>query len=177
MDRVGFSHELLMSRVFNGNDVDELLAFKAAVEIDPTEADRWPVLTATWLDGARARVQFDDVLSYVGGEGELNGMQTLLAALAACGVDVIATSAALLGIKIESLAIEANGHFNVAAYLGVGGSPGPGYQSMRYELRLTAPGASDEEIAHLYQMCKEGFPGKDTLTRAVPITSEMVVET
>jgi hypothetical protein len=40
-------------------------------------------------------------------------MNMLLRSMAACDVDLIANRASLLGVEIESLSVEARGHFNV----------------------------------------------------------------
>ena len=59
-----------------------------------------------------------------GGEGNLNPMQALLASLAACEVDVIATHAAPIGVRIEGLGVEATGQFGLRSHLGVEDAPG-----------------------------------------------------
>lgn len=94
--------------VLNGIDVDEVRSFREAVENDRSVASRWPVVVARWEGGSRSRVEFRTTVTYVGGDGELNPMQTLLAALVACEVDLVANHAALLEIPIESLTVEAS---------------------------------------------------------------------
>jgi uncharacterized OsmC-like protein len=139
------------------------------VENDRSEASRWPVLTAHWEGGSRSRIEFGEVVTYIGGGGELNPMQALLAALAACDVDLVAMHAALLGITIESLAVEARGHFNVARNLGIDNGPGPGYDEIGYRVRLKAPGITEEQLALLRRRCELSSPVGDTLTRSVPV--------
>ena len=60
-----------------------------------------------WFEPLRVSV------TCMGGDGELNPMQVLLAALAGCDVHLVAMHAALLGVTIESRTVEARGHFNV----------------------------------------------------------------
>ena len=86
---------------------------------DPAKADRNPALVAHWVGGSRSRVEFKDKVVHIGGDDELNPMQMFLATLAACDVDLVAMHASFLGLKIESLSVEATGHFNVQSYLGL----------------------------------------------------------
>lgn len=156
-------------KIVNGNDVEELRAFQIAVANDRSEASRQPSLVAHWEGGSRSRIEYGDIVTHIGGDQELNAMQTILASLAACDVDLIALHASLLGIRIESLSVEAQGHFNVASYLGVEDSTGSGYDHISYVIRLRAPQASDEQLAYLSRICEEGSPVGDTLSRNVPM--------
>lgn len=165
-----------MTSVINGNDVDELLAFKSAVENDRSEANRWPELVAHWEGASRSRIEFGDVVAYMGGHGELNSMQSVLAALAACDVDLVAMHAAFLGITIESLSVEARGHFNVAAYLGIEDGSGAGYDQISYQVRIKAPGITDEQVDLLRRRCELSSPVGDTLTRSVTLELDIELE-
>lgn len=165
-----------MTTVINGTDVEQLRSFRTAVENDRSEASRWPKVIAHWEGGSRARIEFGRVVSHLGGDGELNAMQNLLASLAGCEVDLIAMHASLLGIPIESLSVEAEGHFNVAAYLGIDDGSGPGYDRLNYRVRLKAPGISDDQLAYLRRRCEVSSPVGDTLTRGVPVAFDIDLE-
>jgi len=156
----------------NGVNVTETLKFKNVCRQDPAKADRHPVLVAHWVGGSRSRVEFKDKVVHIGGDDELNSMQMLLAALAACDVDLVAMHASLLGLKIESLSVEATGHFNVQSYLGLDSAPGSGYDAIAYTVRLSAPGVTPEQIALLRERCERSSPVGDSLTRAIPLKLE-----
>jgi uncharacterized OsmC-like protein len=160
----------------NGIDVAELRQAQDKARHDPTAVDHHPQLTAYWVGGSRARVEMGDLITYMGGNGEPDAMQALLGALAACDVDVIATHAALLGIALEQLSVQAQGHFNVAAYLGVDDAPGSGYQGLRLTVRLRAPSATPEQIEWLRRRLEHGSPVGDSLRRAVPTELKLEVE-
>lgn len=162
-----------MTTVINGNDVEQIRSFRKAVENDRSEASRWPALVAHWEGGSRSRIEYGEVVTHIGGDGELNPMQSLLAALAACEVDLIALHASLLEIAIESLSVEARGHFNVAAYLGIEEGRGSGYDRISYRVRLASPGIDDEQLAYLRRRCEESSPVGDTLTRRVALDFEI----
>jgi len=156
----------------NGVNVTEMLRFKDRVVQDSTKADRNPSLVAHWVGGSRSRVEFKDKVVHMGGDGELNPMQMFLATLAACDVDLVAMHASFLGLKIESLSVEATGHFNVQSYLGLDGAPGSGYDAIAYTVRLSAPGVTPEQIAHLRERCERSSPVGDSLRRAIPLKLE-----
>jgi len=156
----------------NSVNVAQMLELKDLVAQDPTKAERTPALVARWAGGSRSRIEFKDKVVHIGGDGELNPMQMLLATLAACDVDVVAMHASLLGLTIESLSVEATGHFNVQSYLGFDGAPGSGYDAIAYTVRLSVPGATAEQIAHLRERCERSSPVGDSLTRAISLKLE-----
>lgn len=160
-----------MTQVARINDVsvDELLQFKDAVKHDAARADRNPTLVAHWVGGSRSRIEFKDMVVHLGGDDEFNPMQMLLATLAACDVDLIAMHASFLGLKIESLSVEATGHFNVQSYLGLEDAPASGYDKIAYIVHLSVPGASAEQIAYLGERCERSSPVGDSLARAIPL--------
>ncbi|MFJ6028806.1 OsmC family protein [Pseudarthrobacter sp. NPDC092424] len=155
----------------NGISVAGWEAFRDEVRQDASVADRRPSVTAHWLGGSRSRVEFEDKSMHIGGRGEFNAMQTLLAALAACDVDLIALHAALLGLEVKDLRVEATGHFNVQAYLGLE-APGSGYTGISYKVTLTAPDASEEQIRLLRERIERSSPVGDSLSRSIPLTIE-----
>lgn len=135
-----------------------------------------PLLTtaAHWVGESRARVELGDKVVHIGGDNEFSAMQLLLASLAACDVEVITTHASLLGIIIEDLTIEARGRFNIQRLLGITPAPSPGYDQISYTVKLRAPGATDQQIALLKEMCERASPVGDSLARPIPITLEFV---
>ena len=158
--------------VINGVDVDEIVEFQASVRQDPSRADREPLVVARWLGGSRSEVRCGDVVTTMGGDDELNPMRMTLASLAACDVDLVAMHAAILGIEIEELTVEAQGYFNVQRYIGLDAPHGPGYQRVRYVVRLKAPSATAAQLARLREQCERGSPVGDTFERAVPLSLE-----
>jgi uncharacterized OsmC-like protein len=156
----------------NGIDVDELRDFVASAARDPAVADRDPVVVARWAGGDRAEVAFasGEAPVFMGGEGEPSAMKMVLASLAACDVDLVANRAALLGVEIESLMVEATGHFNVRRYLGLDAAAGPGYDRIAYTVRLKTRGGTSAQLSHLRRACEQASPVGDTLQRYVAIS-------
>jgi len=151
----------------NGIDVREMREYIQGCARDPAQAERNPVLVAKWVGGSRARVDFGKIAIHMGGDDDPSAMKMLLASLAACDVEVVATHASLLGLQIEDLEIEAKGHFDVRRLLGLEG-PSPGYDRISYTVRLRAPAATEEQIARLKEMCERGSPVGDSFARSTP---------
>ncbi len=155
-----------------GINVDEILQFKEMAKEDPARADRSPTLVAHWVGGDRSRVEFKDIVTHIGGDKELSPMHMVLASLAACDVDLVAMHASILGLRIESLSVEATGQFNVRAYLDLEDVPGSGYDAITYKVRIHVPGATPEQIAYLRERCEKSSPVGDSLSRAIPLNLE-----
>ncbi len=164
---------VLRPAVVNGVNVHELQGFRQLAAADADEARMSPRVVARWLGGDASRVDCGSASVYLGGEGNLNPMQALLASLAACEVDVIATHAALIGLQIEELEVEATGSFDLRSYLGLDDAPGSGYDEVTYRARLLAPDATPEQIAHLHERCERSSPVGDTLARQVAVKTEI----
>ena len=149
-------------------DAGQTRTYIAKVSAAPEMMDREPRVVARWIGDSRSKVTFGDATLYLGGNGDLNPMQAVLGAFAACDVDLVAMHAALLGIEVEELWIEASGPFHVARYLGLESAQPPGYQRIDYTVHLRVRAASDEQIDRLRQLCETGSPAGDTLNRPVP---------
>ncbi len=157
----------------NGFDLAELREYVELVKADPSVAERNPTLVAKWRGASGAELIYEEHVLHVGGEGEPSAMWLLLGTLAACDVEVVATTAALLGLKLEGLEVEARGHFNVQRLLGVDEGAAPGYDQISYTARIRAPGATEEQIARLKAMCERSSPVGDSLMSRVPLKLEL----
>ncbi len=157
----------------NGMNVPELRNYVEMVRADPSVAERDPTISARWDGGSRAQVTYGGQTFRIGGEGEPSAMVLLLASLAACDVEVVATTATLLGLELEDLEVEATGHFNVQRLLGLEEGPDPGYDRIGYTIRLRAPGASEEQVEQLRAMCEGSSPVGDSFSRRIPLTLEI----
>lgn len=160
--------------VVNGINVPETKQYIEECERDPSKAERNPTITAKWVTGPQAAVELKGRKIHIGGDDDPSAMTVLLASLAACDVEVVATHAALLGLKLEGMEIEAKGHFNIRRLLGLEG-PGPGYDRIAYTVRLRAPHATEEQIARVKAMCERASPVGDSLAKPIPLTLRVEV--
>jgi len=154
-------------QTLNGIDVGEMREYIQGCAEDPTKADRNKTFVGKWVGGTRTRIDFGNASVHMGGDDDPSAMNMLLAALAACDIEVVATHASLLGLPIEDLEIEVNGHYDVRRLFGLEG-PGPGIDRVSYTVRLRAPGATDEQIAKLKEMCERSSPVGDSFARSTP---------
>lgn len=154
----------------NGNDVEEMIAYRDGIRDDPRKAERRPSLTAEWTGGDRSHVTIAGKTLEVNEPGRLGPMQLVLAAIASCEVDVIASACTLMGVPIEKLTVEARGEFDVRTYLGIEGGPPSGYDSIAIVARLRAPSLTEAQIARLRRAIEHESPVGDTLARQVRCT-------
>lgn len=158
----------------NGIDVEDLKGYVESIREDRSVADRNPVVTAHWEGETRARVEANGSESfYLGGDDDFSAMQATLGALAACDVEVVATHAALIGLEIRDLRVEATGNFNIASLLGVDSPTDAAYEQISYKVVLDAPGASEEQLEALARACENSSPVGDSLRKAIPLTFEL----
>ena len=161
----------------NGIDVDQLRSYIRAVETDPERADREPVVVARWVGSDASEVTMADggPSVCIGGSDAPSAMRMLLMSMAACDVDLVASRAALIGVELDDLSVEARGHFNVARYLGLASTDGPGYDRVSYTVRVQPKNATADQLAELRAACREASPVGDTLQRNVDVTFEFEV--
>ena len=162
-------------QIINGMDVGELQEYIESCRLDPAQADRNPVVAARWVGGGRAEVtsSLGGPPVYMGGPDDPSALGMLLRSLAACDVEIVATTAAVLGVEIEELTIEARGYANVGRYLGVESGVPPGYQNISYKIQLkTKSGATPEQLEAIRRACVEGSPVGDTLQRPIALELE-----
>ncbi|HMQ31167.1 MAG TPA: OsmC family protein [Chloroflexaceae bacterium] len=103
---------------------------------------------------------------------ELNPLDLLLGALAACGTFVCERAAQERGIRLEAIAVTAAGDFDPR---GVCGDPvDPRLQAVRVRLELRGPTPAEAEalVAAFQTRC----PVYTTLARATALSVEAVVE-
>ena len=103
--------------------------------------------------------------------------ETLLAALGACVSGGFTTFGAALGIPVERVRMEVTGVVDLQGMLGLPerGAVRPGYQRIHAKIMVKSP-AARADLEKLKEISEAASPVKDSL-RAVPYTSELVVET
>ncbi len=162
-----------MTELNKGFNMDEYNAFKVMVLEDPKNADRDKTAVAHWVQGEEARVVVGDKEVTIGADDGLNMMEMVLASFAACDAAMVSLHASFMGLKVERVTVEVNGHFNVARYIGIEDGPGPGYDQFSLTIHVEAPDATPEQIAHLKHICETASPVGETLARAIPVRLEV----
>ncbi|KMY86266.1 OsmC family protein [Candidatus Paraburkholderia calva] len=99
-----------------------------------------------------------------------NLQELLLAALNACMSVGYAANAAVLGVKLDKLEIEKFGQLDLRGFLGLDASVKPGYEEVRYTVRIksNAPREKLEELHAIVMKISPNFSNFVTAIRMVP---------
>lgn len=156
----------------NGVDMTTLREFIGRIEREPSAANRDASVVATWRGGLASEVTFasGERPLHAAADGHAGGMKMLLASLAACEVELVAVRAALLGVRVQTLTVEATGDFDLHRYLGLGGDLGAGYDKISYTVRLKTDDATPDQLDALHRACERDSPVGESLRRGVPLT-------
>lgn len=128
-------------------------------------------------EGPNGAVLISDMPSALGGGGAAPTPGWLLrAALANCDATVIAMRAAQLGIVLSRLEVTVESQSDNRGLLGVDDSVPPGPLSMRVRVRMAADGVAPDVLHELVRWAEAHSPVGDAVRRAVPCSTEVLVE-
>ena len=183
----------LEPNVINGINVNDLFALIEGVKREPAKGKTSWHVTTTWQGQAGSR---SEIQSYeIGGERvprrfsidideprELGGSNSfanpqdhLIAALNACMTVGYVAQCAVRGITLESLAIETDGEIDLRGFLGIDPAVPPGYENLRYIVRIRGSGTK-EEFAEIHEAVMATSPNFHNVSRAVDLKPTLVVE-
>lgn len=179
--------------IVNGINVDDLRALIAAVEADASAGQTsWHVAT-TWQGQTRSRaevkgfglggahierrfaIDMDEPCELGGTNRSANPQEYLIAAMNACIMVGYVAQCAVRGITIESLKIETEGELDLRGFFGLDPSVPPGYESLRYTVRVKGNG-SREQFAEVHEAVMATSPNFYNLSRPVTLKPTLVVE-
>jgi len=182
--------------VRNGIDVGALLETTEAIRSKPELASFTFRAKTTWNEGTSSRAEIGSFL-HAGVEDETrelpftlagdeppvllghntgpNAVELVLAALGFCySVGYIANAAAR-GIEIEEMTYELEGDIDLRNFLGISSEARAGFSEIRAKARVTAPGASEQELKELCAYVQDTSPVKDVLANPVPVKTTIEV--
>lgn len=108
----------------------------------------------------------DEPTELGGGDTGLNPVELLMAGLNACVSVTYVTAAAMKGIRIRSLQIEASGELDIRGFLGVDATVNPGFNEIHYTVRIDADG-TPEQITEIHQTVLKNSVNLANLSKAV----------
>jgi uncharacterized OsmC-like protein len=180
-------------KVVNGINLDDLFALIERVKREPASGlTRWQV-TSTWQGQTRSRAQVEgfgiggeevprrfsidiDEPCELGGSNQFaNPQEYLIAALNACMTVGYVAQCAVRGITLESLAIETAGEIDLRGFLGLDSAVPPGYESLRYTVRIRGNGTK-EQFAEIHEAVIATSPNFYNLARPIALKPSLVVE-
>lgn len=168
-------------------DVQRLGSFIEKVRDDPSAgATVWRANT-TWKKGLASEatitrpdkehvVVMDEPAQLGGSDTGPNMVEVVLGAYGCCLTTGFVANAAMRGIELEGVEIEVEGDLDLQAFFGLR-SPEevwPGYTDVRAKVRLTAPGATREQLEELHAAVVPTSPVGSIIARPVQVHAELV---
>jgi uncharacterized OsmC-like protein len=117
----------------------------------------------------------DEPLELLGSNSAPNPQEMLMTALNSCvTVDYVA-GAAVNGITLETLEIETEGELDLRGFLGIDETVSPGYETLRYTLRIKGNG-TPEQFRAIHEQVMKTSPNDFNLNRPVRLEAELRVQ-
>lgn len=179
--------------IVNGLDLDALSVLIQDVGQDPAKGKTSWRVTTSWMGQTRSRAQIegfgiggefvprrfsidiDEPFELGGSDRFANPQEHLLAALNACMTVGYVAQCAVRGITLERLEIETGGEIDLRGFLGLDPSVPPGYQSLRYTVRIKGSG-TEEQFAEIHKAVMATSPNFYNMARPITLEPVLVVE-
>lgn len=179
--------------IVNGIDVAALQGVMAAIRDDPAKGvvgfrvtSRWKGATRSeaevdsyTIGGARVARRFtipvDEPFELLGSNTAANPQELLMSALNACVMVGYVAGAAVRGITLDTLEIETEGELDLRGFLGVDETVPPGYESVRYTVRIKGSG-TPEQYREIHETVMKTSPNYFNISRPVRIDATLLVE-
>ena len=179
--------------IVNGINVDALAALLTRVKQDASQGQTAWRVTTTWQGQTRSRAEvsgfaiggvevprrfafdIDEPCELGGSNAFANPQEYLLAALNACMTVGYVAQCAMRGITLTQLKIETEGEIDLRGFLGIDPTVPPGYESLRYTVRLSGDG-TPEQFAEIHAAVMATSPNVYNVANAVALQPTLVVE-
>lgn len=146
---------------------------------DPAEC-REPIAGSTLQDGGmrtegrfgRHVVVIDEPTVFGGADSAVNPAEALLAAVASSISVTLRCHAALMGIAVTRIKVEAAGDLDIRGFFDTDPSVRSGFQSVRLAVTVDSD-ATPPQLARLMAAVDRGCPMLDTCRGATPVTLEL----
>jgi uncharacterized OsmC-like protein len=176
----------------NGLDLESLGTLVEEIKNDATKGFARFRVTSSWKGQTRseARVQSivlngqeiprqfsitaDEPTELLGQNTAPNPQELLMAAFNACIMVGYVATAAVMGVILEKVEIETEGELNLRGFLGIDPNVKPGYDSIRYVVRMKGDG-TPEQFAAIHENVRKTSPNYFNVAAPVKIDSEVVI--
>ena len=171
----------------NNVNLEKLQQSVEEAKADPAKAKRVTKVTGRWnleagqpqfiglmmFESGAVKVESDQP-SAMGGGGRLPGpLHYCIYGLAACYAGTFATMAAMMGVALRKLDVEAEGHFNFSRVFGI--SQEPALEQVRILLTVEAE-ADQAKVDEIEALAGERCPAVYVLGNPVPLAVEVRLE-
>jgi uncharacterized OsmC-like protein len=179
-------------RHVNGLDLDALAEVVREVEKDPAKGQVEFRVRSEWKGQTRSRtsvdsyaiggrvvhrhftIDADEPFELLGRNTAPNPQELLMAALNACITVGYVAGAALKGITLEKVEVETSGGLDLRGFLGIDPAVRPGYETIRYVVRLKGDG-TPEQFREIHDTVMKTSPNYFNLSNAVAIDARLEV--
>ena len=176
----------------NGLDMDALAEVVREVEQDPAKGKVEFRVRSEWKGQTRSRtsvtsytiagqqvhrtfsIDADEPFELLGRNTAPNPQELLMAALNACITVGYVAGAAVNGITLDALEIETSGELDLRGFLGIDASVPPGYETIRYVVRIKGNG-TPAQFQEIHETVMKTSPNYFNISRPIRIDAELVV--
>jgi uncharacterized OsmC-like protein len=179
--------------MINGIDTEALRQTMEAVRQDPSKGMAGFHVTTMWKGGTRSAtrvrdwmlggrrleknftITIDEPPELCGTATAANPQEYLMAAMNACLMATYVAACAMQGIEIERLEIETRGELDLRGFLGLDKKVIPGYDELRYTVRIKCNGTRQQlEAVHNWVMATS--PNYWNMANAIRLVPELIAE-
>jgi len=178
--------------VVNGIDVDALRATIDEVGRDPKKGIVGFRVCSEWKGQTRSestvesytiggeevprrfKIAADEPVELLGTNTAPNPQELLMSALNACVMVGYVAGAASHGITLGRLELETSGELDLRGFLGIDHQVRPGYESIRYVVRIKGDG-TPEQFRQIHETVMRTSPNFFNVTHAIPVEATLEV--
>lgn len=178
------------TNIVNGLDVTALHGVIRDIEADPRKGMVVFSVTSQWQGQTKSRtriesytiggqrvdrrfaIDVDEPIELLGQNSAPNPQETLMAALNACVMVGYVAGAAVKGIALDGLEIETNGELDLRGFLGIDPNVPPGYEKIRYVVRIKGNG-TPAQFREIHETVMKTSPNYFNISRPIKIDAEL----
>jgi uncharacterized OsmC-like protein len=177
----------------NGIDTDALKGVMKQISEDPSLGKVKFQVATTWKGTTKSEtvVQgyeiggqevkrihtflIDEPLELLGEDTSANPQEFLMGAMNACILNTYVIAAAMKGIKLEKVVMETEGELDLRGFLGLDESIIPGYNELKYKVRLKGNG-TPEQYEEVHKAVVATSPNYYNISNAIKLNTELIFE-
>jgi len=122
----------------------------------------------------RFSIVADEPPELLGQNSAPNPQELLMAAFNACVMVGYVATSAVMGINLDSVEIETEGELDLRGFLGLDENVKPGYDSIKYTVRLKGDGSA-EQFEAVHQNVLKTSPNYFNIAKPVAVNATLVV--
>jgi len=116
----------------------------------------------------------DEPAELLGQNSAPNPQELLIAAFNACIMVGYVATASVMGVTLQAIDIETEGELNLRGFLGLDENVKPGYDSIKYTVRIKGDG-SPEQFQAIHQNVLKTSPNYFNIARPVTVNAKLVI--